>query len=83
MYNDDKFTRLTLENSEKKIVWEVPYEDIGGDELMEAINTLMIGLTFTPDTVIHCMAGFIEGHGHNLYDVYEHQEILSDEKEGD
>ena len=80
MFDEPKFTRLTLEQSDKKIVWEVPYEDVGGDDLMEAINTVMIGLTFTPDSVIHCMAGFIEGHGQNLYDIYDH---IENEKEGD
>lgn len=77
----ENFTRLTLEQSDKKLVWEVPYEDVSGDELIEAINTLMIGLTFTPETVIHSMAGFLEEYGHNLYDVYEHYEGNEGEKD--
>ncbi|MBQ3414863.1 MAG: hypothetical protein IJH39_05855 [Clostridia bacterium] len=71
---DKKFTRLTVEQSNKKIIWEVPYEDVSGDDMMQAINTLMIGMTFHPDTVLYSMAGFLEEYGHNLYDVYEHQE---------
>ncbi len=72
MYNKEPFTRLTLEQSDKKIIWEVPYEDVGGDEIMQAINTMMIGMTFSPDTVLRCMAGYLEEYGHDKYDVIEH-----------
>lgn len=72
MYNKEPFTRLTLEQSDKKIVWEVPYEDVGGDEIMQAINTIMIGMTFSPDTVLDCMAGYLAEYGHDKYDVIEH-----------
>jgi len=69
---DKKFTRLTVEQSNKKIVWEVPYEDVDGEDMMAAINTLMVGMTFHPNTVLHCMAGFLQTYGCDLYDVYEH-----------
>jgi len=41
MYGDYKFTRLTLEQRDKKLVWEMPYEDIGADDLIHALNTLL------------------------------------------
>lgn len=63
---EERFTRLTIEQTNKKIVWEVPYEDVGGDELMHAINTLMIGMTFSPETVLQSMAGFLEEYGEEI-----------------
>ena len=87
MYNEPKFTRLTIEQSDKKVVWEVPYEDVSASDMMEAINTLMIGITFTPETVLHAMAGYLEECGSDLYDSYEHveSELVGDtlDDEGD
>lgn len=74
MYNEKLFTKLTLEQSNKKIVYEVPFEDVSGDDLVQALYTIMVGMTFTPESVIHTFAGFLEEYGHNLYDIYEHIE---------
>ena len=83
MYNEDnKFTRLTLEQSDKKIVWEVPYEDVDAiDDMLHAIYTIMVGMTFHPDTVIHAFASFLQEKASNLYDIYEHEENQEDEEE--
>lgn len=67
MIGEDRFTRLTLEQSDKKIVWEVPYEDVDGTEdMMQAIYTIMIGMTFTPSTVFASMGNFINEKSKDL-----------------
>lgn len=67
MIGEDRFTRLTLEQSDKKIVWEVPYEDVDGtDDMMQAIYTIMIGMTFTPSTVFASMGNFINEKSKDL-----------------
>lgn len=83
MYNEKPFTKLTLEQSNKKIVYEFPFEDVSGDDLVQALYTIMVGMTFTPESVIHIFAGFLEEYGHNLYDIYEHTENLSNNEEGE
>ena len=79
MYNDkEEFTRLTLEQSDKKIVWEKPYEDVDGvDDMMQAIYTIMIGMTFSSDTIYSAMASYLNEHAKHLFYVSE----ISDEKE--
>jgi hypothetical protein len=57
---ENKFTRLTLEQSDKKITWEVPYEDATGEDLVQAFYSLMIGMTFLPTTVRQSMQEFVE-----------------------
>lgn len=57
---ENKFTRLTLEQSDKKITWEVPYEDATGEDLVQAFYSLMIGLTFLPTTIRQSMQEFVE-----------------------
>ena len=49
---DNKFTRLTLEQGDRKLVWEMPYEDVGADDLIHAFNTLLIGFTWSQKTRI-------------------------------
>lgn len=60
MMNKDKFTRFTVEQSDRKIVWETPFEDISGDDCMHALETLMIGLTFLPSTIRKSMQNYID-----------------------
>ena len=74
---DEKFTRLTLEQSDRKLVWEMPYEDVGADELLHAFNTLLIGFTWHQKTIYDVMAGYLQEHAYDFYDVYDHQEDLN------
>ena len=58
--NKDKFTRFTVEQSDRKIVWETPFEDISGEDCIEALQTLMTGLTFLPTTIRKSMQTYID-----------------------
>lgn len=60
MMNKDKFTRFTVEQSDRKIVWETPFEDISGEDCIQALETLMIGLTFLPTTIRKVMQTYID-----------------------
>ena len=68
---DKVFTRFTVEQKDCKYTWEVPFEDINGEDCMEAINMLMIGLTFCQSTVYHAMAEYLMSHAEDMYDIYE------------
>ena len=61
------FTRLTLEQSDTKIVIEKPYEDVSGNEMVEMLETIMIGMTFLPETVYKSMKDRVE----ELSEIYE------------
>ncbi len=88
MYNNEKpkFTRLVLEQSNLKIGWEIPYEDVNGEDMMQALRTIMIGMTFTDNSVIDSMVSYIQNHS-NKYEIHEnnveytdYEEIIDDEK---
>ncbi len=55
-----QFTRLTLEQSDTKIVIEKPYEDVSGNEMMEMLETIMVGMTFLPESVYQAMKDRVE-----------------------
>lgn len=61
------FTRLILEQSDTKIVIEKPYEDVSGNEMVEMLETIMIGMTFLPETVYKSMKDRVE----ELSEIYE------------
>ena len=61
------FTRLTREQSDTKIVIEKPYEDISGNEMIEMLETIMVGMTFLPETVYKSMKDRVE----ELSEIYE------------
>ena len=60
MMNKDKFTRFTVEQSDRKIVWETPFEYISGEDCIQALETLMTGLTFLPTTIRKSMQTYID-----------------------
>lgn len=74
---DKQFTRLTLEQSDRKITWEVPYEDVVYDDMMEAINTIMVGMTFHESQVYDAMVGYLREHADDKYDIVE---IINDDE---
>lgn len=75
----EKFTKLTLEQADRKITWEMPYEDVGADDLLEAFNALLIGFTWHQKTIYDVMAGYLQEHASDLYDVYDRQENINNE----
>ena len=52
--------------------WEVPYDDVTGDDMMKAIRTIMIGMGFSEKTIAASMAAFIEEQYN--YTVIDHSE---------
>ncbi len=74
MTEKSNFTRLTIEQPDFKVSWEVPYEDVSIDEMIDGFNTLMIGITFLPETVKKGMAEWLMDHAYDLYDIYEHED---------
>ena len=67
MNNTNKFTRLTLEQNDLKVTWEVPYDDVNGEDMMQAIRTIMIGMTFHENTIESAMADYL----HEYSDAYD------------
>lgn len=63
----NRFTRLTLEQSDRKIVIERPYEDVSGDDMLQMLETVMVGMTFLPETIYRSMKDRVE----DLSEIYE------------
>ncbi len=80
MNNTDKFTRLTLEQNDRKVVWEVPYDDVTGEDMMQAIRTIMIGMTFHEHTIESAMADYLHEHSDEYDIVYKSEDIPNYEK---
>ena len=74
MYNDKtQFTRLTLDQSNLHVEWSVPYEDVTGEDMLQAIRTLMIGMTFNDKTIESSMASYLIEHSDD-YEVIEKED---------
>lgn len=67
----EKFTRLTLEQSDIKIIWEIPYEDVNYEDMMNAIKTIMIGMTYHESQVYAAMANYLNDKAYEKYEVIE------------
>lgn len=80
---NNKFTRLILENQDDRYVYESPYIDVGAEELLHAFFSLMIGMTWHPETIYNAMANYLSAHASNLYDISEHVDNGIPDDEGD
>lgn len=74
----EKFTRLTIEQSDHKVIWEIPYEDVTGSELIQALKTLMVGITFSESSFESSLAGYLNNNTLR-YEVLERVENDNDE----
>jgi hypothetical protein len=43
-----QFTRLTMEQPNLKVTWEVPYTDVNMNDMFDAFKTILVGMTFLP-----------------------------------
>lgn len=63
MRDKEYLSRITVENNEmneKKIVWEIPYNDANLDDWLHGFLTCMVGITFNEQQVLHGMKEFAE-----------------------
>ena len=59
---DNNKTVMTFENHGWKTSVEVPYSDISIEDACQMFFTVMVGATFTPETVLKGMEEFVEEH---------------------
>ena len=71
--NKTQFTRLSLDQSDLHIEWSVPYENVTGEDMMQAIRTIMVGMTFSDNTVESSMASYLEEHS-DEYEIIEKED---------
>ena len=62
-----KYTRLSLEQEGRRITYEVLYEDVSGETMMDGIYTILLGMGFPPETVLRLFIQFIELNGSEQY----------------
>lgn len=68
----DNFTRLTIEQGDLRVEFEQPYADIDAKSLLQMFYGGLIGMTFSPETVIHAMREFVDENEQQLavFDSY-------------
>ena len=60
-----------MEQNDLKIQWEVPYDDVDGNDIMHAISTIMKGMTFSESSIYSSMAGYLNEYADDIYEVNE------------
>jgi len=83
MNNEKYLSRMTVENNqmhEKKVVWEVPYNDTTLDDWIHAFVTCMVGITFNEQQILEGMRDYVEDRLPNKineeYNEYDTEEDL-------
>ena len=61
MNNKEYLSRIIVENNEmheKKITWEIPYNDANLDDWIHGFITCMVGITFNEEQVLRGMRDY-------------------------
>ena len=77
--NTERLSRITVENNEvneKKITWEIPYNDANLDDWIHGFITCMVGITFNEEQVLRGMRDYVN---ERLDDDYEEYDDTNDE----
>lgn len=61
-------TKLSLKIDEEKISWEVPAKDLSTLELISAFYNIMLGQSFTKESILAGMAEFINEESEDSYE---------------
>ena len=77
---ENNFTRLTLEQNDIKVVWEVPNVDVTGEDMMQAIRTIMIGMTFHENTIENSMKNYLEERGYHIVEETGEDARIDDDR---
>ena len=65
-----EFTRITAETSgQEKITSEFPYTDVTVTNMCQAFHTIMVGMTFTDESVGEMLASYLEEYYGERYNV--------------
>ena len=79
------FTRLTLEQVGKepedniKLVWEVPYLDVTAGDMIDAFKTIMVGMTFNPESIATFFVRWLEENSN--YVIYKKPDNYQEEED--
>lgn len=69
MNENEKFTRLTVEQQDCKIIYELSYDDINTEDLLQGLKTLMIGMSFSENTIYKGMVDFLSDNCADKYEI--------------
>lgn len=68
-----------MEQTNKYMSVEIPYEDTGIDELLDAFNGILIGFTWSQDTIYNCIADWLSEHAYDRFEVIEKLDVHEDD----
>ena len=52
--HDSNFSEM-----DRKVVWEVPTSYVNGDDMLDMLRTIMVGLTFSEETFKKVLADYV------------------------
>ena len=68
-----------MEQSDRKMSVEIPYEDVGMDELLDTFNGMLIGFTWNQDTIYNCIADWLSEHAYDKFEVIEKLDVCEED----
>lgn len=69
--DENDYTRLTLDQGDRKIVWEVSSKDVTNEDMIYAIRTIMAGMEFSEDDIEYAMISYLYENS----DMFQNQEV--------
>ena len=74
MIEEKRLTKITIENYDKIVSWEVPYNDVNLDDMFDAFVGLLTTLTWHNDSIIEFMKEYAEERLPNIEEESDTEE---------
>jgi len=71
---EKRITKITIENYDKKVSWEVPYNDTNLEDMFDAFIGLLTTITYNYDGIIEFMKEYAEERLPNEYEDNENND---------
>lgn len=78
--DENDYTRLTLDQGDKKITWEVSSKDVTNEDMIYAIRTIMAGMEFSEDDIEYAMISYLYENS-DIFKTSENNQIILSEEE--
>ena len=69
--DENNYTRLTLDQGDTKIIWEVSSKEVTNEDMIYAIRTIMAGMEFSENDIESAMISYL----YQYSDIFQIQEV--------
>ena len=74
MLEERRISKITVDNYDYTVTWEVPYSDTSLDDLLQGFVSCLVGVTYSEENILRGMYEYAKERLNIDFDDYENNE---------